>query len=364
MISQTRKISGFTIVELMIAMLLGLIAVGILGVAVQSQFKTASTNRALSKIQNQGKFAIDELATAIHSAGYRGCATATNFIPYMPLRVDAVATQRTSFQPIRTFKITTTGWLPEKPEHYASYVPPSSGIGRPIENTHAILLEGGTSAGVQLSSNAVGPNTIEVSGIAAGLTQGSMALISDCAKAEALFIDSQHKITDTLWAIDSKSILREFYEITANSAGGTRLIPYRRALYYIGDSGRKTKTGKTIRSLFEHLYPFADFDPQEIVEGIEALAITQRQQQDDGTIKEYRAGDLSASDSSSLSLKLSVLSSTPVQYAVDNSSQIYLMSGIEASTNTSSEISYEDDNRLRILYEQSINVRNNVIQVP
>lgn len=68
-----RKPHGFTLVELMIAMVLGLIIIGGVTAMFLSTHQTSRTNDALSRVQETGRFAIQRISREIREAGFRGC---------------------------------------------------------------------------------------------------------------------------------------------------------------------------------------------------------------------------------------------------------------------------------------------------
>lgn len=69
--------NGFSLIELMIALVIGLILVGgVIQVFVGSKV-TYSTQAALSKVQENGRFAMSFLARDIRQAGYTGCSRNT-----------------------------------------------------------------------------------------------------------------------------------------------------------------------------------------------------------------------------------------------------------------------------------------------
>ena len=71
MVSSNTK-NGFTLVELMVAMTLGLLIVlGVIQVMMSNQI-SYRTNDELSRIQENGRFALDLLANDIRMAGYQG----------------------------------------------------------------------------------------------------------------------------------------------------------------------------------------------------------------------------------------------------------------------------------------------------
>lgn len=67
------KSRGFSLVELMVAMVLGLILLaGVVNVFV-GNLQTFSTNSGVARLQENARFALSELARDIRMAGYRGC---------------------------------------------------------------------------------------------------------------------------------------------------------------------------------------------------------------------------------------------------------------------------------------------------
>ena len=67
------KSQGFTIVELMVAITLGLIILAVISQVYVSSKKTYRVQEALSRLQENGRYAIDLLGRDIRMAGYMGC---------------------------------------------------------------------------------------------------------------------------------------------------------------------------------------------------------------------------------------------------------------------------------------------------
>ena len=71
-----RYARGFSLVELMVAMALSLLLLGgVIAIFMSTRASYESTDK-LSRIQENGRFALDEIARDVHSAGYVGCARA------------------------------------------------------------------------------------------------------------------------------------------------------------------------------------------------------------------------------------------------------------------------------------------------
>ncbi|WP_018862866.1 MULTISPECIES: PilW family protein [unclassified Thioalkalivibrio] len=67
------RVRGFTLVELMVAMVLGLLIVGgVIALFVSTQ-QTSRTQEAMSRVQETGRFVIERIARDAREAGHQGC---------------------------------------------------------------------------------------------------------------------------------------------------------------------------------------------------------------------------------------------------------------------------------------------------
>ncbi|MEM7194553.1 MAG: PilW family protein [Pseudomonadota bacterium] len=69
-----RRIAGFTLIELMIALLVSLIILGALSVVYSSAFRTNRFQDGLQRLNENGRYALELMARDIRMAGYYGCA--------------------------------------------------------------------------------------------------------------------------------------------------------------------------------------------------------------------------------------------------------------------------------------------------
>ncbi len=75
--------AGLSLIELMIAMLVGLILIaGVLSIFISSR-QSYGINGAVGQIQENGRFALEFIRTATRKAGYMGCATSTATANYL-----------------------------------------------------------------------------------------------------------------------------------------------------------------------------------------------------------------------------------------------------------------------------------------
>ncbi|MDE2107997.1 MAG: PilW family protein [Gammaproteobacteria bacterium] len=75
--------SGLSLIELMIAMAVGLILLaGVLSIFISSR-QGYSTNSAVATVQENGRFALDFIRDATRQAGYMGCGTSGQIVSYL-----------------------------------------------------------------------------------------------------------------------------------------------------------------------------------------------------------------------------------------------------------------------------------------
>ena len=71
--STPRGMKGFTLVELMVAMLIGTIILAAVAQVFATSKGTHQTEEGLARVQENGRFALEFLAQDIRMAGYAGC---------------------------------------------------------------------------------------------------------------------------------------------------------------------------------------------------------------------------------------------------------------------------------------------------
>ncbi|MES1262920.1 MAG: prepilin-type N-terminal cleavage/methylation domain-containing protein, partial [Peristeroidobacter soli] len=85
-----RKQKGFSLVELMVSITIGLILLaGVVSIFVSSRV-TFSTNERTARLQENGRVALDLITHDLRSAGYQGCSRG---VPYNNLLINATTNQ-------------------------------------------------------------------------------------------------------------------------------------------------------------------------------------------------------------------------------------------------------------------------------
>lgn len=358
---------GFTLVELMISMILGTVLIAIAMTAFQAGAHSTRFSESIAAIQSNARFALGELTAGVRSAGYTGCSSPLKQRPLIPSRVSSSAILQADLQSLVGFEVRSTDWLPTMPQGYtnadsAGYTPVTSGRAKPISGSSAIVLEGAIGRGTGLSTPNYASNTIQLTDLSSGFSPGSMAIISTCSQSEAFHILSASSTLAAGVIITTVAAVNDTYAINADYELDTRVIPYRRALYFIGETGRFTNASQPIRALFEHAYPYVDRTPVELAEGVDAMVIRYRMLDEDGNTNEVSANDASFDADLVVSVRIGLLFSTDTRKESSDDNVSFQIAGVNVvpvEGDTEQTVpSYPNDDRVRLVFEQTAKIRN------
>ena len=168
---RVRRQHGFTLLELMIAMTIGLIVSGLIGGIYLGAKKSSRYQDATARLQENARFATDRIARAIRNAGYNGCGAMS--------RLSNVVTGGT-----------TNWWLdlsaPVKGYKSGSTFPagiPTTGTANSVAvaGTDAFTTVGVETAG-EVSVISHNPATATITTASHGIATGAILVVSDCAR--------------------------------------------------------------------------------------------------------------------------------------------------------------------------------------
>ena len=298
----TRPQSGFSLVELMVACTVGLLILGVIGSIYNNSKQVARVNDTISRLQENGRFAIQLLGRDVRMAGFRGCGGPTiastnvlNSTSYL-YQYDVGLTGN---------KASGSGWLPALDGALTALSPaPSAGA-------DVVTLRYIDGPGVPLSARmGSASDTLQVSP-ASPLAAGDIVLVADCA-ASAVF-----RITN--FAAGSGVITHDVgvgaaptnTTLNLGQIFGTDASVYRLVTktYFVAPSARKP----AIKSLWSNSVPNYDgqAQPVEMVEGVERFLMLYGEDTDaDRAANRYVAADAVANWTNVVSAKALVLLAT------------------------------------------------------
>lgn len=353
---KTKHSRGFTLVEVMVALAIGaLLLSGIVQVFISLK-RTDRVALALSRVQEAGRTAVDTLAYDFRMIGYKGCADPAiveniNIIANNPPTTNFIQTS------LRGFDVTANNW--SAGTELTTIDGATAKTARLNSDVISIMRASEISSGVDDHEN--NNANIFVLTNPLGLTQGDVAIISDCDNMDIF------RITNVT-ASGGKIV---FAHSNSNNSGNNlskqytdenaKLMTFISNTYFVGDTGRKNSNGDIIYALYRRdLKGTVD----EIVEGVENVQITYGHTFVNGNRRFISASTSGLDMTQVTSIKFSVLVSSNDRVLENTDSFVYPMSGANAQPASSGgAITYADDRRLRKVFNMTVNLRNRRVSI-
>jgi len=251
----TRRQKGLSIIELMIALLLGLLLMGGVMQVFLSSRQTYQTNSALSQVQESGRFALDFLAYDLKHAGYRGDCL---FPLYDPTPTTLTKDER------YVLGTGIEGWNDAGENSIPGWLNDIYTTSRRAGTDVILLKHAAGATGIALSNPVSADATTINTTATTGQIPGSLLIISDTAGCQ-LFINQSAANATTLTTL--QAINRPYAQTAVISN-------FQSSLYYIGQSS--VAAGLPALRRIRYLAT-ADARPlvadEELVSGIQDLQI-------------------------------------------------------------------------------------------
>ncbi|MFQ6023931.1 MAG: PilW family protein [Acidiferrobacterales bacterium] len=341
---------GFTLVELMVAITIGLIILAAVAQIFASSRATYSLEEDLARVQENGRFALEFVAQDVRMAGYGGCASLSS--SQIGNLVDPPA-DPTMFDPdgIRGHSGgagTNLGdWTPALSATYGF------SNGEVVAGTDVIIIQHASSLGTHLTGNTTPSNAniqiINTAALAGQIAAGDILMVSDC-KAGDIF-----KATNVSSGSGKVTIAHSTAGNTGNfldhSYGNdAELMKLVSRAYYIGTGA----SGQP--ALFRKELIAGVPQPQELVEGVEDMRVFYGEDTDvtaDGVANIYRTADIVADWSKVTSVRIGLLVRTVDELGADFDTNTYDVAGATVDPTPGT-----DDRRQRRVFTSIIQLRN------
>lgn len=175
------NIRGFTIIELMVAITISALILGVLTQVYIGARASYRMSEALSRMQENGRYAMDFLARDIRLAGYMGCVSTGTAINNM-------ANPITGWSPLASGPPITLRAI----EGYeASAVSPSTISGSTAVKTDAVLIQYLSPGSAKLINPSPTNANVQINGNSLNFQQYEILVVTDCAFADIF------KVTNT-----------------------------------------------------------------------------------------------------------------------------------------------------------------------
>lgn len=271
-----RKMHGFTIIELMVAITISALILGVLTQVYAGAKRSYRVAEALSRMQENGRYAMDYLARDLRLAGYTGCVSGGTTVNNMANPITGWSPLNTATSPITLQGI----------EGYEASDVTLTGISASAVKTDAVLIQ-------YLSPNSAklinpGPPTnanIHISGNPLNFQQYEILVVTDCAFADIFKATSVSSSSGTVtlahsnsnntgnttngWYNENAEVMRmqsNVYYIFTNATTGVPSL-MRRRLGFFASSDAAQYCTNAASSVTQ------GFCVEEIAEGVEDLQL-------------------------------------------------------------------------------------------
>jgi len=295
---------GLSIIELMIALLLGLLLMGGVLQLFLSSKRTYLTNAALSQVQESGRFALEFLAYDLRNAGYRGeCLS-----PLKPL--PTTLTQQANGQDDLRLVMGAgiQGWSTASNAQNPANTPAwlTSIFNARANGSDVILLKHAADPPTGVVINGSTTSQISTTG-ATGLPQNRLLVIDD--PSACFLFANQSGPTDSNVSVGGGQSFGRQFRTTAH------LLLYQSAVYYLRDNGAG------VPSLWRQVYYAPNQPAEELVGGIQQLQIRYAVGQSSGQVS-LGANGQAYQDASTITDWQSVIAAQISLIAVSNATNV------------------------------------------
>lgn len=352
-----RSAAGFSLVEIMVAMLVSLfLLAGVFQLYLGNQ-QTSRLGSGIADLQQSGQFALEELSGNLRMAAFQGCARIdlNNNPPFTNILALNTPTTDLSLTAVRGFEVASNGtWTGgTAPANWTGAVP------RPLSDV--LQVQGGSRAVVNLASTMSSDSAqVALASNPDNIVAGEMVLIADCSAVKLFRVTSvtgSLTLTHTTADNTSGSLSKAYVHTGLNAAQATRFNSW---VYFVRDTGRDAADGSAIFALYRLDTSRTGQTAQELVEGVEYLQVLYGERIGTQNIR-YRTAPNVADWSRVVAVKLALLAGSrdPVLDAADATAGYVLLDQTVAKTGTTgATITYPTDRRLRRVFSAAVNVRN------
>ncbi|WP_446811837.1 PilW family protein [Methylomonas sp. 2BW1-5-20] len=334
--------SGMTLIEIMVALLLGAFLLGgLINIFINAK-QTYRMEEDLSRLQESSRFALEVLGKDLRLSGFQGCSSVTSITPVSTITSPTVSAPTTAtvlvgYDGSQASPATST-WTPALPATLSGLSSPTITYG-----TDVISVMYGESCGGYLTAD-MASSTADVTIPATnscGISSGDAVMISDCAKAD--MFRAAANTTSTL--IKHTPALPATCTTPPCYTAKAEVFAYRSYSYFI----RTGTSGEPSLWRYDNTISTSSTNPLELIEGIENMQILYGEDTDaDGVANRYFIAPNVTNMANVVSIRVSLLARTGNNVA--SQALTYDYNGTTGIIPT--------DNRIRRVFEATIAVRN------
>lgn len=320
---------GLTLVELMVAMTLGLILMAaVIQIFIGSKQAYRVTDNT-SRVQENGRYAVEALSSDIRMAGYLGCAKNAS--------VNNMAVP------------TTNSWVKFNQAivgYTAASVPATSGLlsADVLAGTEVILIQRASSSGVTVRVNNSNTAQIQITGNTAGFAADDILVISDCSSADVFRANSVSTPSPSTGLVNithsSATNTGNFFANNKIYGSDAEVLRLTTDIYYVGSGTGDCPVNMLCRKFLKE-DAAEELETEQLVDNVEGLTFLYGEDTDnpvDGAANKYVTSGSVGTWANVVSVRYAITIRTP-----------------DANLTTSTS----GDRRIRRTFGATVAVRNN-----
>ncbi len=264
------KSGGFSMVELMVAMVIGLIMLAAISTVLVNSKKNYTTQDSMARLQENARFAVQIITRELRVAGYFGCS---DDIDSVHNALNASATD---------FSIFDTKNPIEGSESGGTWSPTGSSLGfTPLAGTDAISIRYAASGSIPLTKEMPSESASAQVAPGSGLQIGDIIMIADCTSADIFQITNfnatggfDHVVHNTGVGYPGNDPTNNPHKFSKAYGLDASLLRFNSVAYYVKLNPTTQQPALYRRTLITNTgSTTAQPTEQELVEGIEDLEI-------------------------------------------------------------------------------------------
>ena len=331
---------GFSLVELMIAMTIGLIILAGVGYMYMESRQSFRSMDNLSRMQESARYALEIMSRDIRMAGYRGCASSTGTL-FNTLN-NKTTTAYNFGVPINGYDATAAAWSPALPSDTGGL----SGL-QLLAGTDAIIIRSASGGGTTVTDQPGNSSADLKVTTPNDLLTNDIVMVTNCTAATVFQVTQintngagQNVVHNTGVGSPGNST-KDLGQVYTNG----EIIKMQSKSYFI----RNGASGRPALWQFDNYKPAGGDNPAEIAEGVENLQIQYGIDANlDGIVELYSAANAVADWNQVAAVRISLLVSSNDDN-IATSKQVYNYNGASVTA---------PDLRLRQAFTATISVRN------
>jgi type IV pilus assembly protein PilW len=350
------RMTGFSLVELMVAMSLSLLLLaGVVAIFSSSRVAYESTDQ-LSRVQETGRFALDQLSRHIRSAGFTGCSRQPNSIA-SAFNAATNASLEFGFldsPPVLGYDTSGSGnWSPALHPRIAELTPSEDSdvlLVRgarldvvPMQVTEDMVGEDG------ISNDPTGDLIVKSAGSVNGIQPGVSSVLMAYSCAGVSFFVANASGNTLVRPISANTIPGNVTNSTSFPLmKDAEVVPVETVIYYVDEASAPAPEG--MNSLWRKV---GQGVPEELVQGVERMQVEYGVDlQGDRIVDTYRPASTVGNWDRVLSVRIGMLVSSVQEYGTDRDERTYQV--------LDTEVPSPGDRRLRDVFTTTVGIRNRV----